>query len=305
MIKPILVTGIHRSGSTWVGKVLAKSSSVCYIHEPFNGMCQPGMCAVNFPSVYFHLTKSNSDAFYPALNDLFQLRYNLAAQLRSVRSPRECARLIRDYYLFINDRRVGKVPLVKDPMAILSAQWIAQSFDVDILLLVRHPAAFVSSCLQLGWGFHFINFINQPLLLETYFSAYETEIVNYTKNEQSLIDQLSLLWKLIYSVVAEYQQKYPEWLILKYEEVCKKPLDHFQYIFQQLNLDFTPQIQSYIYNSTNYIQPENIFEEIHSVKRNTQKQIDIWKMRLSQEQINRIRTQVEEVSNVFYNDDDW
>ena len=32
--KPILVTGSHRSGSTWVGKMLATSPSVNYIHEP-------------------------------------------------------------------------------------------------------------------------------------------------------------------------------------------------------------------------------------------------------------------------------
>ena len=34
--KPILVTGSHRSGSTWVGKILNLSNETYYINEPFN-----------------------------------------------------------------------------------------------------------------------------------------------------------------------------------------------------------------------------------------------------------------------------
>ena len=34
--RPILVTGSHRSGTTWVGKTIALSPSVTYIGEPFN-----------------------------------------------------------------------------------------------------------------------------------------------------------------------------------------------------------------------------------------------------------------------------
>lgn len=116
------MSGIHRSGSTWVGKVLAQSSSVHYIHEPFNGMCQPGRCAVKFPNVYLHITEDNSQAFHPAIRDLLQLRYNLLAQMRSTRLPIDLARLVRDYYVFSSSRQAGLVPLIKDPMAVLSAE---------------------------------------------------------------------------------------------------------------------------------------------------------------------------------------
>ena len=303
--KPILVTGIHRSGSTWVGNVLAQSSSVHYVHEPFNGMCQPGMCAVDFPNVYLHITEANSQDFYPAIRDLFQLRYNLWAQTYSVRGPIDLARLIRDYYVFSSNRRAGRVPLIKDPMAILSAQWLAQKFDANILLLVRHPAAFVSSCLQLGWGFHFNNFLRQPVLMDTYFHPYKAEIVDYARQEHRLIDQLSLLWKLIYSVVAQYQQKHPEWLIVKYEEICQDPLSSFGHITHYLNLDFTSQVQSFLKDSINYIQPKDIFQDIHSIKRDTQKQLDVWKSRLSKTEVHQIRVQVEEISSIFYADSDW
>ncbi|MCF8233846.1 MAG: hypothetical protein K9G67_15655 [Bacteroidales bacterium] len=34
--KEILVTGAHRSGTTWVGHVMREAPEVHYIHEPFN-----------------------------------------------------------------------------------------------------------------------------------------------------------------------------------------------------------------------------------------------------------------------------
>ena len=34
--RPILVTGSHRSGSTWLGQMIGASDAVGYIHEPFN-----------------------------------------------------------------------------------------------------------------------------------------------------------------------------------------------------------------------------------------------------------------------------
>ena len=34
--RPILVTGSHRSGSTWVGKMIASHPRVAYVEEPFN-----------------------------------------------------------------------------------------------------------------------------------------------------------------------------------------------------------------------------------------------------------------------------
>lgn len=141
--------------------------------------------------------------------------------------------------------------------------------------------------------------------METYFHPYKDEIADYARNERSLIDQLSLLWKLIYSVVAQYQQKHPDWLMLKYEEICRDPLSNFRHIFYQFNLDFTPQVQSFLQESTNHSQPKDIFQDIHSIKRNTQKQLAVWKSRLSQAEIYRIRVQVEEISSIFYTESDW
>jgi len=40
---PILVTGMHRSGTTWVGRMLAASREAVYFHEPLNPDCSPAL----------------------------------------------------------------------------------------------------------------------------------------------------------------------------------------------------------------------------------------------------------------------
>jgi LPS sulfotransferase NodH len=42
-LTPILVTGTHRSGTTWLGKMLAADASTAYISEPLNVLHRPGV----------------------------------------------------------------------------------------------------------------------------------------------------------------------------------------------------------------------------------------------------------------------
>jgi hypothetical protein len=50
--RPILVTGAHRSGTTWVGRMLALVPGVEYIHEPFNPVGPAGICNARFDHYY-------------------------------------------------------------------------------------------------------------------------------------------------------------------------------------------------------------------------------------------------------------
>ena len=61
--KPILVTGAHRSGTTWVGKMLALAPGVGYVHEPFN----PRFSAGRFDRYFTVVTRENGNAAPEAL----------------------------------------------------------------------------------------------------------------------------------------------------------------------------------------------------------------------------------------------
>jgi len=69
---PILVTGSHRSGSTWIGQVMSHSINLHYIHEPFNPNRQspyidPGL----FKYWFTEINSDNQKMYVAAFNKLF------------------------------------------------------------------------------------------------------------------------------------------------------------------------------------------------------------------------------------------
>ena len=64
--KLIAVTGLHRSGTTYLGNILSKSSSIFVLHEPFNR--KQGL--VGAPPFYSH---SNENAASDNAIDVFVL----------------------------------------------------------------------------------------------------------------------------------------------------------------------------------------------------------------------------------------
>ena len=54
--KIILITGSPRSGTTWIGKMIASAPSVGYIHEPFNPAHNTGICAACIEDWFTYIT---------------------------------------------------------------------------------------------------------------------------------------------------------------------------------------------------------------------------------------------------------
>lgn len=304
-VRPIVVTGSHRSGSTWVGKMLASSSMTTYIHEPFNGMCRPGICPIQFPHVYTYINKENEAEFYPALSNMLSFRYSIQAELSTVRTPRDLVRLTRDFLKFKQSNALNSVPLVKDPMALLASEWLFQRFHAYILILIRHPAAFVSSCHQLSWPFHLQNLLSQHLLMNDYLEPLRAEIAAVANEDPRSIKTLATLWKSLYYVVLKFRDQYPDWLFLRYEDICRSPAQHYQKIFSSVGLEFTLTSQSLIQDSTSYSNYKGTFQEIHSIKRDSKKNVHVWKNRLTAAEIQQVRAITEEVACEFYGDEDW
>ncbi|MBC6456279.1 MAG: hypothetical protein GDA43_26550 [Hormoscilla sp. SP5CHS1] len=66
--KPILVTGAHGSGTTWVGSMIAQSPSVGYINEPFHLNHRPGSRA-KFDYWFTYITDENGANIETSIQD--------------------------------------------------------------------------------------------------------------------------------------------------------------------------------------------------------------------------------------------
>ncbi len=208
--RPILVTGSHRSGTGWLGQVLAASpAGVGWIWEPFSILHRPGTCAVEFPYWFPYVTDENGQAYESAVADTLAWRYRPAAELRSLRSPKDAARMARDWYSFSGHRRRGSIPVLKDPIALFSSEWLASRFGMDVAVLIRHPAAFTASVKRLHLRHPFEHFLAQPLLMEDWLEPFAGEIERFAAAEQDIVDQGILLWLILHHAIAGFQGAAP------------------------------------------------------------------------------------------------
>ena len=255
---------------------------------------------------FLYVTSDNEAPYLDALTKTLGCSYNALDEACTIRSPRDAARLIRDWGNFLYQRSRGSRPLMKDPIAFFSAEWLADRFGADVIILVRHPAAFASSLKRLGWRHDFSDMLEQPLLMRDYLGPFEEEMQAYVRHEHDIIDQAALLWKIIYHVAARNRESHPDWVFVLHEELSRNPLDGFRDLFSAVGLTFTPAIEAVVSTSTSRDNPAEVPEgTIHSWKRDSKANIWNWKERLTDAEVDRIHTIVNDVAVKFYSETDW
>jgi hypothetical protein len=304
--RPILVTGAHRTGTTWVGKMLAASGQVGYISEPLNVLHRPGVLITPTRYWYTYICADNQNIFRPGLSKTLKYRYNLTAELASLKSIHDVGRMSRDFLSFQRSRALNYRPLVKDPFAFFSAPWFFEQFDCQVVITIRHPAAFVSSLKRLQWPFDLGDLLQQELLMRDFLEPYRSEIMDVCKDPNDVIGYNSLLWKIIYSIARDFGERYPQFLLIRHEDLSLQPIKGFESLYKSLDLDFTPHVSKTILSSTNSENPTELASgAVHSVQLNSKANLANWKHRLKKIEIARIRELTSEAAENFYPDMGW
>lgn len=303
---PILVTGAHRTGTTWVGKMLAAGQRVAYISEPLNHWHRPGVLRVGVPYWYTYICPANEAAYLPALQEMLAFRYHFAAELKSLRSRKDLLRMGRDAAIFLTGRLCRQRPLLKDPFAVFSLPWFIQRLNCQVVVTVRHPAAFASSLKRLDWPFDLADLLAQPLLLRDWLAPFQAEIEAVQRTPNDILAQASLLWRMVYHVVAACREQYPQIQIVRHEDLSLDPLAGFRNLYAHLGLDFTSQVQSTILASSSSDNPGEVSKTaVHKVRLDSRANLHNWKRRLDPTEIARIRDLTADVTALYYPDLEW
>jgi hypothetical protein len=294
--KHILVTGSHRSGSTWVGNVLSAAKGISYIHEPFNIDVYP-----HSPVRYWfeYLSAYTDDAHQQEIKGFIEnlLRVNLhqlPAEILKRKSLSAIKTLLKQKIAHAQaDRRI-----IKDPIAFMSAEWMAAHFCKFVILTIRHPAAFVASLKVKNWTFDFNHFALQQNLLTAYLFPYEKQIVDFAQKPPDIIQQACLLWNCIHHTIMQYQVNHPDWLFVRHEDLSLYPEAEFEKMFAYLGLPFDDTVKTYLRQSVENVKStgQNI-----SAKEN----ITNWKKRLTSDEIDCIRNNTKQIADAFYSDEEW
>jgi hypothetical protein len=303
-VQPILVTGTHRSGTTWVGKMLAADSSTAYISEPLNVLHRPGVLRAKVNYWYQYICEENESEYLPAFNELLEFDYHLWAEIRSIRSRRDFLRMGRDFAIFYNGLMRGLRVLMKDPFAVFSTEWFARRLDCRVVIAVRHPAAFVSSLKRLNWPFDFQDLLDQPLLMRDHLEPYRGQMESAKADD--VIGQSALLWNLIYRSVHTTLEQNPSFIAVRHEDISRDPINKYRELYNSLGLDFTPRVEKIILKSSSSDNPVELSrKKIYSVKLDSRVNMDNWKKRLTVEEIDRVHQMTKEVASLYYSDAEW
>ena len=182
-MRRILVVGVPRSGTSWVGQVLGSTRGATYLGEPDNHEHAPFAlrAKLGLPGwFYTALEPTREAAAYerlwsaafglPSVRTSTELsvaeRVRRRASLRLLRTAsdeerrhafqdpqRVPAALRAAAALAVPERpaRAAESLVVKSVYAVLALDWIAARFAVDVLVVHRKPLNVLSSWLALGW----------------------------------------------------------------------------------------------------------------------------------------------------------
>lgn len=287
--------------------MLAAAPQIGYIKEPFHLQHRPGVCAARFERWFTYVTDENAGAYEAALARTLTFDYDVAAELKALRSPKDVARMGRDWGRFVYHRLRDVRPLMKDPLAFFSAEWLAKQFGMEVVVIVRHPAAFVSSLSRVGWWYDVRQFLEQPLLMRDLLGPFEDEIRAHVGHErEDMVAHAALLWKIIYATALRYREQHPDWLFVRHEDLSRRPTSSFRALYHRLGLPFTPEAKAKIEAYSGVENPAEAEEgRVHQLRRDSRANIWNWAERLSPAEIDQVRRATAEVADAFYTPEDW
>jgi hypothetical protein len=245
--RPLLVTGMARSGTSWVGKMLEVGGQFVYVNEPMNPRHppgrSPGILRADITQDYLYITDDNGPAYLEAFRDTVAFRYHAVAEVRRNHRPFDLAKMAKYWTAFTLGRLRGRRAMLNDPYATLAARWLAQELGSQVVVVVRQPAAMLASFRKLGYrNLAFRDLLDQPLLMRDWLEPLRAEME--TVEEGDLVGQVALLWRILHRVTAAYRSTLPGFVVVRHEDLSVDPIGAYERLHDALALPFTDEVRA-------------------------------------------------------------
>ena len=212
--------------------------------------------------------------------------------------------LLRNVGFYLSRQTVGyPIPLLKDPIALLSSAWLARTFNMRVVAIIRRPAAFLQSVKRRQEDFDFSDLRDQAELMKDYLFVLEDEIRH---PPEKYAKRIGLAWLCLNLVLHRQMQENAGWLLVRHEDLALRPELEFRKVFSFLQIPFTETIREKIINSTsleNPVQPSR--GQRNKVMRNSSVLVHQWKQRLSEGEIAAVKEVTEPIASHYYSETDW
>ena len=251
---PLLVTGMPRTATSWVGKMLEASGALVYVNEPLNPQHppgrSPGVLRADIDHAFQYISDHNEQVWLPAFRDTVALRFHPLAEVRRNHAPYDLLRAVKYTAGFALGRLRGRRALLDDPYAVFAAPWLARRVGCRVVVTVRDPVATVSSWRRLGWTPRLAELLAQPALVRDRLQRFVPELEAGLLSNGDGVGPASLLWRVIYGTVAAYRSEIGGLEVVRHEDLSADPVPAFAAPYDRLGLPFGPEAEQAIVTAT-------------------------------------------------------
>lgn len=286
----IFLTGTHRSGTTWLAKMLA-ASGIWYVHEPYAP--KKGRWPRSFE---FRESGRADPAADKIAFDVLRGDFRAALNLPNADHPMMPLRLFRP--------RMNRM-LIKDPLACLMTEYLTSRHGFQTLILFRHPAGFASSLQRLGWprAAFLRQFLADESLMAVHLEPYRTLIERHSKEDG--IAAAAVLHGALNTVLWHFAEA-GVGTPVQFENLCRDPLEQLRDLFGQLKLPYDDTVRE-AHRQACFGHSRSVDSyHPHAVARNSLAMADSWKLQLPADDVRSVREIWERFDLPLYrSDEDW
>jgi hypothetical protein len=309
---PLLVTGMPRTATSWVGKMLEASGRLVYVNEPLNPRHppgrSPGVLRAEVTHAFQYISEENERVWLPAFQDTVRLRFHPLAELRRNHGPYDLLRTVKYTAGFGLGRLRGRRALLDDPYAVFAAPWLHRRIGCRVVVTVRDPVATVSSWRRLGWTPRLAELLAQPALVRDRLARFAPELEAAGTDPDDGVGRASLLWRVIYGTVAAYRQEIPGLEVVRHEDLSADPVPAFAGLYDRLGLPFGPDAERAIVQASSagsgggamrWSLTAGGLSKTAARRLDSRANLQVWRERLTPEEAARIRERTADIAEAF------
>ena len=258
----VLIAGLPRSGTTWVGRVLGMTEGAVYVHEPDNHLLRPEAWWAKRRLGAWPALDAGDDA--PDYERLWARAFaggpvasaaDTGARLVHRCLPRAwrehpewgsagaAAAPLRVARALAGRRASGPAAgsiVVKSVFCARSVEWLADRFRPRVVVVTRHPFAIIGSWRELGWS----TFLDEdPSAVAECAAIYG---VAPPGPEARWIDRAAWHYGFLATDFDRAVSRRPQWRVVRHEELCADPAGGFRRLCGELGLRWTEDAERFL-----------------------------------------------------------